>query len=84
MLHSIPHLPVTPTQLVRPGIGQNMSCAVGDFVPVVHTQTYQTFLTLAATFVDYYSNGKWDPKYTQKHEEYSHKSRNYERERYIS
>ena len=28
---SSPHLPVTPAQLMRPGIGQNVSCAVGDF-----------------------------------------------------
>ena len=28
---SSPHLPVTPAQLMRPGIGRNMSCAVGDF-----------------------------------------------------
>ena len=27
-----PHLPVTPAQLMRPGIGRNTSCAVGDFV----------------------------------------------------
>ena len=25
------HLPVTPVQLMRPGIGRNASCAVGDF-----------------------------------------------------
>ena len=25
------HLPVTPAQLMRPGIGRNASCAVGDF-----------------------------------------------------
>ena len=29
---STPHLPVTPAQLMRPGIGQNASCAVGGFV----------------------------------------------------
>ena len=26
-----PHLPITPVQLKRPGIGRNASCAVGDF-----------------------------------------------------
>ena len=26
------HLPVTPAQLMRPGIGWNTSCALGDFV----------------------------------------------------
>ena len=26
-----PHLPVTPAQLMRPGIGWNASCAMGDF-----------------------------------------------------
>ena len=25
------NLPVTPAQLMRPGIGQNVSCRVGDF-----------------------------------------------------
>ena len=25
------HLPVTPAQLMRPGIGRNASCTVGDF-----------------------------------------------------
>ena len=29
--YSSPHLPVTPAQLMRPGIGRNASCAVGDF-----------------------------------------------------
>jgi len=29
---SSPHLLVTPVQLMRPGIGQNTSCAVGDFL----------------------------------------------------
>ena len=29
---SSPHLPVTPAQLMRSGIGRNASCAVGDFV----------------------------------------------------
>ena len=28
---SSPHLPVTPAQLMRPGIGQNVSSAEGDF-----------------------------------------------------
>ena len=28
--NSSPHLPVTPAQLMRPGIGWNMSCTVGD------------------------------------------------------
>ena len=30
-LYSSLHLPVTPAQLMRPGIGRNASCAVGDF-----------------------------------------------------
>ena len=30
-LYSSLHLPVTPAQLMRPGIGRNTSCAVGDF-----------------------------------------------------
>ena len=30
-LHSSLHLPVTPAQLMRPGIGRNASCAVGGF-----------------------------------------------------
>ena len=29
---SSPHLPVTLAQMMRPGIGQNTSCAVGDLV----------------------------------------------------
>ena len=29
--YSNPHLPVTIAQLKRPGIGRNVSCAVGDF-----------------------------------------------------
>ena len=28
---SSPHLPVTPVQLMRPGIGWNASCTLGDF-----------------------------------------------------
>ena len=28
----VPYLPVTPAQLVRPGIAQNVCCAVGDFL----------------------------------------------------
>ena len=31
MRYSSPHLPVTPAQLMRPGIGQNVSCTMGDF-----------------------------------------------------
>jgi len=30
--NSSTHLPLTPVQLKRPGIGWNMSCTVGDFV----------------------------------------------------
>ena len=30
-LYSSLHLPVTPAQLMTPGIGRNASCAVGDF-----------------------------------------------------
>ena len=29
-MHSDLHVQVTPAQLMRPGIGQNASCAVGD------------------------------------------------------
>ena len=35
-----PHLPVTPAQLMRPGIGQNTSCAVGDFALKLHLGLY--------------------------------------------
>ena len=30
-VYGSPHLPVTPAQLMRSGIGRNASCAVGDF-----------------------------------------------------
>ena len=35
--YSSPHLLVTPAQLMRPGIGRNASCAVGDFtMPILY------------------------------------------------
>ena len=34
MRYSSPHLPVIPVQLMRPGIGQNASCTVGDFLRI--------------------------------------------------
>ena len=31
-VHVVPTLPVTPAQLMRPGIGQNVSCTMSDWL----------------------------------------------------
>ena len=48
LCNSSPHLliPVTPAQLMRPGTGQNVSCAVGDFIP------WPAFLFREMWFID--------------------------------
>ena len=40
--HKLVHLPVTPAKLMKPGIGQNVSCAVGDFARPVWWFVYTT------------------------------------------